>query len=329
MEERKPCTYRMAVLLALLWACGLGWSEDQPGDAAAVSVAQYQATLEQWSQQVGRISVDPSIAAKLRSSLPKIIRVRAAAREIESSTAWFDVCLENLQKNRPEHRPAIIKQIQERLKATKQEAGQFAEPSLAGSDTQTKIKQILARREFRSVRGPSAWDMMMAQIRRWLLKILDKIFSRVAAPAQAGQLLVWIAIALASSVLAVWLKRRVKTAAQEVRREPLRFATPSSKSSRKWLAEAQAAAVAGKWRDAIHLAYWAAIARLEESGTWIPNRACTPREYLRLLPERNPQRAPLAELTQKFEIIWYGNREANSSDFQHVVAQLERLQCRL
>jgi hypothetical protein len=319
----------MAALLALLVACGLGWSEDQSGQAATVSIAEYQSTLEQWSQQVGRISNDPSVAAKLRSSLPKSIRVDAGAREIESSTAWLDASLEDLQKTRADQRSAKIKQIQERLRAMRQEARQFAEPSPAGSDREAKIKGILARREFRSVRGPSAWDMMIAQVQRWLLKILDKIFSRVSAPAQMGQLLVWIAIAVAASILAVWLTRRLRTPGREIGREPLRFAPPSSKSSRKWLAEAQAASLASKWRDAIHLAYWAGIARLEESGAWVPDRARTPREYLRLLPEQNQQRPALAELTRKFEIIWYGSREASASDFQSVITQLERLQCRL
>jgi len=329
MNHRKPYALPAAALVVLALSCAPCWSEDQPVPVPTVSLEEYQSTLRQWSSEVGRISSDSSLAAKLRASLPATIRVHTGTQEIESSTAWLDASLENLQKTKPAERATLIKKIQERLKAIEQAAEQSAEPSPSEPQAQTKLKEILARREFNSVRGPSAWDLLLGKIMRWLFNILDKIFGRVAAPAQAGQLLVWIAIAVAAAVLAVWLKRRLRTSAQDVRREPLRFAPPSSKSSRKWLAEARAAALEGRWRDAIHLAYWAGIARLEESGAWVPDRARTPREYLRLLPDRNQHRPALAELTQKFEIIWYGDRQASSTDFQHVVAQLERLQCRL
>jgi len=329
MNRRKPYALPAAALVVLALAGLPCWGEDQPVPVPTVSLEGYQSTLRQWSSQVGQISSDSSVADKLRKSLPASIRVNTGTTEIESSTAWLDAALENIQKTKPEQRAALIKKILERLNAIEQAAQQSTEPSLSGPQAQTKLKEILARGEFNSVRGPSAWDLLQARSMRWLFNILDKIFGRVAAPAQIGQLLVWILIALAAAMLAVWLKRKLKTAVQDVRREPLRFAPPSSKSSRKWLAEAQAAALEGRWRDAIHLAYWAGIARLEENGAWVPDRARTPREYLRLLPDRNQHRPALAELTQKFEIIWYGDRQANSTDFQHVVAQLERMQCRL
>jgi hypothetical protein len=82
------------------------------------------------------------------------------------------------------------------------------------------------------------------------------------------------------------------------------------------------------WRNAIHLAYWAGISFLESGGAWKPNRARTPREYLRLMGSRKPEYPSLAALTRKFELVWYGDRAASSLDFQETLGQLEKLGCR-
>ncbi len=78
----------------------------------------------------------------------------------------------------------------------------------------------------------------------------------------------------------------------------------------------------------IHLAYWAGISSLESGGAWKPNRARTPREYLRMVGTRSPHHRPLSALTRKFEVVWYGERVAAEADFQETLAQLEQLGCR-
>ena len=109
-------------------------------------------------------------------------------------------------------------------------------------------------------------------------------------------------------------------------REIIPFA-PSARSWRAWLAEARLMAQQQEWRNAIHLAYWAGISFLESGGAWKPNRARTPREYLRLLGTRKPEYPSLAALTRKFELVWYGDRAAGALDFQETLGQLEKLGC--
>jgi hypothetical protein len=74
------------------------------------------------------------------------------------------------------------------------------------------------------------------------------------------------------------------------------------------------------WREAIHLVYWAAIARLESRRLWPADRARTPREYLALIAPEDPRRAGLAALTGSFERTWYGGRSAAESDFRRAEA---------
>jgi hypothetical protein len=82
-----------------------------------------------------------------------------------------------------------------------------------------------------------------------------------------------------------------------------------------------------EWRRAIHLAYWAGISFLEENGAWKPDRARTPREYLRIMGARKPQYPVLAALTKKFEVVWYGHEDAGETDYRETLGQLERLGC--
>jgi Domain of unknown function (DUF4129) len=93
-----------------------------------------------------------------------------------------------------------------------------------------------------------------------------------------------------------------------------------------WLSEARAAAAKREWRDAIHLAYWAGISFLERQGMWKPDRARTPREYLRLL-STNEYRETLTALTRIFELAWYANRGASERTFAQTLQELEKLGC--
>jgi hypothetical protein len=103
----------------------------------------------------------------------------------------------------------------------------------------------------------------------------------------------------------------------------------SAKEWRKWLAEAQDAAAHGDWREAVHLSYWAGISFLEQRGMWRPDKARTPREYLRLLSSASEYRDALSTLTREFEVIWYGYKEASPESYSETLAHLEALGCHL
>ena len=88
---------------------------------------------------------------------------------------------------------------------------------------------------------------------------------------------------------------------------------------------------------AIHCAYWAGIARLEELGALPADRAKTPREYLRTLKKANllvseshtTRYLALSLLTSRLENIWYGYHIATETDFRESMSQLEVLGCHL
>ena len=93
------------------------------------------------------------------------------------------------------------------------------------------------------------------------------------------------------------------------------------------LDSAQKSAAAGAYRDAIRLAYWAAIRRLGDAGLWTVDDARTHREYLRMVRRDQPQREPLTALTRQFELVWYAGAASSATDFESAMAKLEKLGC--
>jgi hypothetical protein len=325
MRRLKP--FAPALLLLLL--IGSSGAQSAPSSPeATLDLNAYQAQLGDWSQQVSALEQHPEQAQVFRSTLPQKSVVSEGTGSLEVSHEWLKTALMEFIAAKPEQRAELVRQMQKRLAAERHQADLFRQPAAYPDSAPAKLAAILARREFRSVRGPSLWEQLKQRIERWIIYWLDRIFSRVASTHRGGKIVVWCAIGLALVLVAVWLARMARRQTGiDWPREPVLFA-PSRKHWRKWLAEAREAAQQGRWRDAIHLAYWAGISQLEQSGAWVPDRARTPREYLRLLSGSSDKRPVLDTLTRRFEVVWYGHREASADDFADTLLQLERLGCR-
>ncbi|HEY5212757.1 MAG TPA: DUF4129 domain-containing protein, partial [Acidobacteriaceae bacterium] len=135
-------------------------------------------------------------------------------------------------------------------------------------------------------------------------------------------------IGLAMLTLGFLAYRQMKSAGEQEDVVPIDLPV-SAKSWALWLTDARAAAAQNNWREGIHLAYWAGISFLEHQGTWRPDHARTPREYLRLISTSSEHRETLAALTQIFELTWYAKREADAAAFANTMQALERLGCHL
>src|SRR5262249_49606929 len=157
-------------------------------------------------------------------------------------------------------------------------------------------------------------DVILAKLFGWLIRLLNRI-----SPGNAGfnwfQVVIYTIIGGALTVILVWTLRRLRGRRGEPAPRAIVPFAPSARSWHLWLAEARSLAQQQDWRNAIHMAYWAGISFLEEHGAWKPNRARTPREYLRLVGARTPKYAPLAALTRQLEFVWYGYNDAAESDF--------------
>ncbi len=325
---------------------------------AGMDIASYASELDRISGVVAHLDRAPAEIKPLRQSLPKVWLVHESGESFEVATSWLDSALETMETTSVV-RPSLQADIQNRLKILRQQAEALAH---AGSGTQpdearARLENILRRREFRSVRGPTRWD----QAREWfwssVWRILRKLFGWVPQLLKADEILVWCVIALAFAVLTLGLRRWLLRAST-LRALEIKDALPPGKSWRDWADQAIAAAARGHYREGVHAAYWAGIYRLEELGVWQLDRSRTPREYLRLLARAatapssvvpgsawgagvtppvvkasepvgpSERAAALAKLTRSLETTWYGYQSASAGDFREAVSQLEALGCR-
>lgn len=318
--------YRTKLLIAGLILPMLFWA--RPAHATAISVAEYRQQLRDLAEKVDALKDHPEGAGRIEADLPDHVSVSVNGGEYSISYQNLKHELAGLITADSQKKPALIQAIQDHVKYLADEAAAYEGQPPDVEHAREQAKEILARREFSRVGGPSARDLLLAKIYHWLGRVLNKIFSVPGTSFPVAQTIIYLLIAVAVCVLAVWVARRLmRPAAAVAQREIVPF-SPSAKGWRTWLAEARVLAQQQEWRESVHLAYWAGIAFLEERGSWKPDRARTPREYLRLLNSRAATYPALTALTRKFEVIWYGHRDASQADFQDALGQLEKLGCR-
>jgi hypothetical protein len=312
-----------AVLMAVM-ALFFAW----PAHAEGVPIAEYRQQLQDIAAKVDALQLHPETAGGLVASLPDQVVVTTGSGEISVNNKSLKDNLAAFAAAGEEKRPELLRQIQSYTQAMLDATASYEKQRADIGPIHSKLDQILARREFKKVQGPSAKDVLLARIYRWLSRLLGKLTFRPGGSFDLMRMLIYLLIGAAVVLLLWWTIRRLRRPQEDIpEREIIPFA-PSARGWRTWLAEARALAQQQDWRNAIHLAYWAGISYLEEHGAWKPNRARTPREYLRLIGTRAAQYPVLAALTRKLEVVWYGYGNAAEADFEEALGQLEKLGCR-
>jgi hypothetical protein len=288
-----------------------------------ISAAEFAAELEYWLSVAETLT--PGDPAPERP-VPPEWRVRwGENQEAAIESRWLADGL-TVIRNNPKQSKDFRERVSRRLEALHAEATGLLEPGGADlNQARSTLEEILSRREFSTVRGPNWLDNLRARINQWLFELLEKIFGRVAPSEFAGEVLLWLVIAILVSILAVILKRLLLRPARTLEREA--EVVPTTRDWSQLTRDAVAAAARGDYRRAVQLAYWAAVHRLESLGVWTVERSRTPREYLRLLPPRDAKRTALTALTRRFEAVWYGGQPAGAGDFQEVISHGEQLGC--
>jgi hypothetical protein len=196
--------------------------------------------------------------------------------------------------------------------------------------------RILARPEFAGNAPPTRWELVQQRIVNWIREMLERIFSFAAQHPSGSKILFWVVVTGAIMILGSWLLRLWTSANQTLSlTAPERAGTV--RTWEEWLRAGRAAADRGDPREAIRLAYWAGVIRLQEVRALPVNTSQTPRENLRFLSEPQPGGAPaspafresLAGLTSGLERFWYARRFAGPEDFRESLRHLEALGCKV
>lgn len=190
------------------------------------------------------------------------------------------------------------------------------------------LNSILSEHRFQRIQEePNLLQRAWAALLNWLFERLNKVVAYGGENPWIAHILEVVAICVPCVLLAWWVmvKLRRQAALPRTAVEATAATAPSARGWQRWLAEAEGFAREGRWREAVHHVYWAAISRLEAHGMWPADRARTPREYLRLLRSGHALEPDLRGLTRSFELIWYGNRPAAEEQYQDARARMEKL----
>jgi len=323
-----------------IFACFLLASSFCRPDAAGpntLSAAEYRGQLDLLLASTQQLnSSSPSIPESLQH-LPQSWRVRADQQDFEILTEGLQRDVRRYEGNRSASNAIAIRR---RLESLRRGIDGFEKPAADVSSTRAELNSILARPEFAGRRPKWKWyewinrklgdyegriKEWLAEVVRAIFRVLGRLLGFTSIPT-VGQIFVYGLSGLAIAALLYLVYRNIFR--DQDRDEVIPHLPVSAKEWTIWLKEARGAAAKGEWRDAIHLAYWAGISFLERQGFWKPDRARTPREYLRLFTGESEHRQTLVALTRIFELAWYAQRDANEQTFSKTLEQLEKLGCR-
>jgi Domain of unknown function (DUF4129) len=326
---------RRTYILACFLIAAIFCRADSPG-SGALTTTEYRAELDRLLSATQQLDSSGSPTPQPLHDLPQSWRVRTDQREFEISTEGLR---RDVRRYESEKNIANGSAIRGRLQSLRGNLDGFERAPDDASANRAELNSILARPEFRKPHGPKwleriqGWldqikQRLLETLRhalRYLFDILARLFGSSVIPT-IGKYFVYGLVGLAVLALG-WFAYRTISRGDDLERVDLANVPVSAKEWVVWLAEARAAAAKSQWRDAIHLAYWAGISFLERQGMWKPDRARTPREYLRLLASTSEHRETLKALTQIFELAWYAKREASERTFSQTLQELEKLGC--
>ncbi|HTC64005.1 MAG TPA: DUF4129 domain-containing protein [Candidatus Saccharimonadales bacterium] len=314
---------------------------DAPAQTPSPTIYDPQAFIQKLGQLKAGLDAASGSTETLRAyreSLPTSWIVDTGKRHFVVPT---DLLVSQLAKAemQPEIRTITVKQALDYLDALASEtvsASAQAQESASPDSAREKLNAILSRPEYAHAIRESWWDKIRRQIDEMLLETTKRIFSAVGSQESLGYILLWIGVGAAAVFIAYSIFRRwIRTAKGE--EMALQAAAVPLRSWQEWVYAARESAARADYRMAIHCAYWAGIARLQELGALSADRSKTPREYLSALakskmivPETLATRQQaLHRLTSRLEKMWYGYQVATEADFRDSLTQLETLGCHL
>ncbi|MCS7079489.1 MAG: DUF4129 domain-containing protein [Chloracidobacterium sp.] len=204
------------------------------------------------------------------------------------------------------------------------------------------IRAILAREAFQPIKKTKT---PLEYLQAWLVELIDKIFGKLPKDApslddaakdlwsnQWVQLGLWVFLTLLLCRAGLRFVRRwrqqqamAEDGARLILGEPVALET----SADELLAQARAAAEAGDWRQAVRKVYIALLHDLDKREIVPLNRAWTNREYLNAVRAQALLYPAMRELTDRFDVLWYGQRHGDREDYEQALLRYREAQAAL
>ena len=304
----------------------LGWAPmARAAGPKSVSVDEFRADVTRLQGVVAECGA--SAAACNADSVGDDVRVGDVAKGgFEEHWEWLREGLKDAKTAKGGARAMMLREADAQLREMAQESSATAGTEKEFERERAVANAELARPEFLGDVGQTWWDRLKARVFGWLQRLFAGVIEVGTAAPWLGTLLEWVffvgaAVGLLFLLLRNAARQRLRVA---LGGEALQGSAWESEAE-EWAQWAEEHAQAGEWREAVHCLYWAAIVLLEGRRAWRHNPTRTPREYVRLLKPGSAQQQGLRRLTQIFERVWYGLRDANEGEYAEARALYERL----
>jgi len=268
---------------------------------------------------------------QVRTLLPATETVEERGAVVKVDNSWLDHEFDRYNADTSSEQYNIVLRITERLAAIEERLEELERPpagaSTSKTDNNARLAEILKRPEYtHQVQQQTAFNRLRDRFLRWLRNWLPR--PKPMAPGSVGiltRIAQWVVILLAVGVLVFVLKmflpralsyRRPKKKVKEKARIVLGETLEPDQSARDLLSEAEALARRGELRAAIRRAYIALLVELGERKIISLAQHKTNRDYLRAMRELEPLYGNVKQLTDSFELHWYGLAQADERDWQ-------------
>ncbi len=268
--------------------------------------------------------------ASVRQLLPATETIELRQQRFTVDNSWLQTELENFKAASASERPVLREQVIERLQAIRERINEVESNASANQDKDQntkKLAEILQRPEYaRKVKEESAIGRLWREFWKWLQHLIPK--PKPIAPGTAGifskiaqVFVILLALAVLVFVARLFLprllhNRRAKRKVKEGARIVLGERLEPDQSATDLLSEAEALARAGDLRAAIRKAYIALLLELGERKVIILEQHKTNRDYLRAVRRVERLYPNVKQLTDSFELHWYGLARATETDWQ-------------
>ena len=322
---------RVALILLLILAAAL--------DVSAETLLRYENRVARAAEQVARIKSDAEYEASgiedIRQLVPPQETVEHEGTRLSVNNKWLHEALDHYEaEHDPQVKKAKLAEIGDRLAALDAALIRAAEGSLkngAGQESRTRLRDILNRPEYHEKQESRLAAFIkevrtkvlnfIAEIWRAFGRMLQKIFGSGAEGSIVSKVL--MVVVLGAFVyfivrLAMQIKpRRKKARKRTVLGEEIEAtATPGD-----LFESAMAAARAGDFRAAVRKLYISLLYELSEHNLIEIEESATNHEYLAHLSRYGALVPPLREMTDRFDISWYGLLPTSAEEFAVYLAR--------
>ena len=263
--------------------------------------------------------------------MPRSETVDWNGQELKADNSWLHEDLNKYRNAKPAERAELLRRIKERLSAIDERITDAVTPGagVAGNKAadSAKLREILGRAEYaRTVKQPNAITRYLQQFMKWLESLIPK--PKGMSPGTAGlfsniaQIFV-IALALGVLIFVVKMflpkllrsrgtkRKKAKPQARIIMGETL----DPDQTAVDLLSEAEALARRGELRAAIRKAYVALLLELGDRKIISLAQHKTNRDYLRAVRDIEHLYGNVKQLTDSFELHWYGLAQATETDW--------------